>query len=99
MPWVRLLAPIGPPDPKIGPKGGRSPMSLATMLRIHFLQNWHALNDPMAEEILYDSEAMHHLPDIGRDQHPELPLPFGAAKNRFGDPRSCARTRMPKAGL
>ena len=33
-------------------------MPLETMLRIYVLQNWYALSDPMAEETLYDSEAM-----------------------------------------
>ncbi len=33
-------------------------MPLETMLRIYFLQNWFALSDPMAEEMLYGSDAM-----------------------------------------
>lgn len=37
-------------------------MSLETMLRVYFLQNWYALSDPMAEEMLYDSEAMGAFP-------------------------------------
>ncbi len=28
-----------------------------TMLRVYFLQQWYALSDPMAEEMLYDSDA------------------------------------------
>jgi IS5 family transposase len=58
VPWTRLLALIEPHYPKAGPQGGRPPMPLETMLRVHFLQNWYALSDPMAEESLYDSEAM-----------------------------------------
>jgi len=57
VPWLRLLALIVPHYPKIGPKGGRPPMPLELMLRVYFLQNWYALSDPMAEEMLYDSEA------------------------------------------
>ncbi len=53
VPWTRLLALIEPHYPKAGPKGGRPPMPLETMLRIYFLQQWYALSDPMAEEMLY----------------------------------------------
>ncbi len=52
VPWARLMALIDPHDPKSGPKGGRPPMPLGTMLRLSFLQNWYALSDPMAEETL-----------------------------------------------
>jgi hypothetical protein len=58
VPWTRLLALIAPHYPKVGPKGGRPPMPLETRLRVYFLQNRYALSDPMAEETLYDSEAM-----------------------------------------
>jgi transposase, IS5 family len=58
IPWGRLIGLIAPHYPKSGPKGGRPPMPLETMLRVYFLQNWYALSDPMAEETLYDSEAM-----------------------------------------
>jgi transposase, IS5 family len=47
VPWVRLVALIEPHYPKVGPKGGRPPMSLEMMLRIYFLQSWYALSDPM----------------------------------------------------
>ena len=49
VPWGRLLGLIAPNYPKTGPKGGRPPMPLETMLRVYFLQNWYALSDPMAE--------------------------------------------------
>ena len=58
VPWGRVLALIAPHYPKTGPKGGRPPLPLETMLRVYFLQNWYALSDPLAEETLYDSEAM-----------------------------------------
>jgi hypothetical protein len=57
VPWTRLLALIAPHYPKVGPKGGRPPMPLETMLRIYFMQSWYALSDPMAEEMLHDSDA------------------------------------------
>ncbi len=56
--WLRLIALIEPHYPKMGPKGGRPAISLETMLRVYFLQQWYALRDPMAEESLYDSDAM-----------------------------------------
>jgi hypothetical protein len=36
VPWVRLIGLIEPHYPKVGPKGGRPPMPLETMLRIYF---------------------------------------------------------------
>ena len=32
---------------------------------MYFLQNWYAVSDPMAEETLYDSEAMRRFAGIG----------------------------------
>ena len=73
VPWERLLALIAPHYPKSGPKGGRPPMPLETMLRVYFLQNWYALSDPMAEETLYDSEAMRRFAgiELGDDRIPD----------------------------
>ncbi|UWR35749.1 IS5 family transposase (plasmid) [Sulfitobacter sp. W027] len=73
VPWPRLVALIGPHYPRVGPKGGRPPMPLETMLRIYFLQNWYALSDPMAEEMLYDSEAMRQFAgiELGDDRIPD----------------------------
>ena len=73
VPWARLLVLIAPHYPKAGPKGGRPPMPLETMLRIHFLQQWYALSDPMAEEMLYDSDAMCRFAgiELGDDRIPD----------------------------
>lgn len=73
VPWGRLLGLITPHYPKTGPKGGRPPMPIETMLRVYFLQNWYALSDPMAEEMLYDSEAMRHFAgiELGDDRIPD----------------------------
>ena len=48
-------------------------MPLETMLRVYFLQNWYALSDPMAEETLYYSEAMHRFSgiELGDDLIPD----------------------------
>lgn len=73
VPWARLIGLIAPHYPKAGAKGGRPPMPLETMLRVYFLQNWYALSDPMAEETLYDSEAMRRFAgiELGDDRIPD----------------------------
>ena len=73
VPWERLLGLIEPHYPKAGAKGGRPPMPLETMLRIYFLQNWYALSDPMAEEMLYDSDTMRRFAgiELGDDRVPD----------------------------
>ena len=73
VPWSRLLALIEPHYPKAGPKGGRPPMPLETMLRVYFLQQWYALSDPLAEEMLYDSDAMRQFAgiELGDDRIPD----------------------------
>ena len=52
IPWEALLALIEPVYPKAG--RGRRPYPLATMLRIHLMQNWFGLSDPGMEEALYE---------------------------------------------
>lgn len=73
VPLGHLLVLIALPYPKAGLKGGRPSMPLETMLRVHFLQNWYGLSDPMAEEMLYDSEAMWRFAgiELGDDRIPD----------------------------
>lgn len=73
VPWSRLLALIEPHYPKMGRKGGRPAMPLEVMLRIYCLQQWYALSDPMAEESLYDSDAMRRFAglELGEDRIPD----------------------------
>ena len=52
VPWPALVALIAPYAPE-GRKG-RPPFALATMLRIHFMQQWFTLSDPAMEEALHD---------------------------------------------
>lgn len=54
VPWRDLLALIAPHYPKLG-QPGQQPYRLETMLRIHFLQQWHASSDPAMEEALNDT--------------------------------------------
>jgi IS5 family transposase len=71
VPWSRLIALIEPHYPK--GKTGRPPFPVATMLQVHFMQQWFGLSDPAMEEALYDvplyrefaglDEGMTRLPD------------------------------------
>lgn len=68
VPWTELVALIEPHAP-LG-KTGRPPFAVATMLRIHFLQQWFGLSNPAMEEALHDvplyCEFVHLDPGIGR---------------------------------
>jgi transposase, IS5 family len=64
VPWHALLVLIAPHYPKLG-RPGRQPYALATMLRIHFLQQWYALSDPAMEEALYDTPVMRRFAGLG----------------------------------
>jgi IS5 family transposase len=59
VPWTDLLALIEPHYPKAG--RGRHPYPIATMLRIHLMQNWFGLSDPGMEEALYEITPMRHF--------------------------------------
>lgn len=50
--WQQLEAQIEPFYPK--PGNGRRPYPIATMLRIHFMQNWYNMSDPAMEDALYE---------------------------------------------
>ena len=49
VPWPHLEKVI---QPHYKNSGGRPPHELRVMLRIHFLQLWHNLSDPLMEEAL-----------------------------------------------
>ncbi|WP_127475565.1 IS5 family transposase [Sulfurivermis fontis] len=68
LPWAELCALIAPHYPQAG--NGRPPKELEMMLRIHFLQQWFNLSDPMAEEALYDSLSMRAFAGIDLGEHP-----------------------------
>ena len=53
VPWTELLSLIAPHTPRA--KTGRPPFELATMLRIHFLQQWFGLSDLAMEEALFET--------------------------------------------
>jgi IS5 family transposase len=56
VPWPSLIRLIAPFYPDAG--NGRRPYPLATMLRIHLMQNWFALSDPAMEDALLDMPAL-----------------------------------------
>ncbi|OIQ79948.1 transposase DDE domain protein [mine drainage metagenome] len=71
VPWTRLLAVIEPHYPKAG--NGRRPYELATMLRIHFMQQWFGYSDAAMEEALHDIPLLRHFAglDAGVDTMPD----------------------------
>ena len=62
VPWAELIALIEPHYPK--GKTGRPPMGIATMLRVHFLQQWFGLSDPAMEEALHDVPLYREFADL-----------------------------------
>jgi IS5 family transposase len=73
VPWAELAAIIEPYYPRGTSAGGRPPVGLERMLRIHCLQLWFNLSDPAVEEALYDSLAMRSFVgiDLGREPVPD----------------------------
>ena len=53
--------------------GGRPPIGLERMLRIHFIQHWFNLADEACEEALYDSAGLRRFVgiDLGREPVPD----------------------------
>jgi IS5 family transposase len=73
VPWTALATLIEPYYPKSTSAGGRPPVGLERMLRIHCLQLWFDLSDPAVEEALYDSRSMRAFVgiDLGREPVPD----------------------------
>ena len=59
VPWKALLDLIEPHYPTAG--RGRRPYPLASMLRVHLMQNWFALSDPAMEEALYEIASLRNF--------------------------------------
>jgi IS5 family transposase len=64
VPWQPLLDLIEPIYPKVSSKGGRPSYPLATMLRIHLMQQWYSLSDPAMEDALIEVPTMRHFAGI-----------------------------------
>lgn len=69
VPWQSLLSLIEPFYPVAG--RGRHPYPLATMLRVHLMQNWFSLSDPAMEEALYEIASMRQFADVSLDRIPD----------------------------
>ncbi len=71
-PWEAFLALIEPVYHKPSSKGGRPPIPLEVMLRIHLLQQWFTLSDPQPEEMLLDTPCFRRFAKVtmGRDAPP-----------------------------
>jgi len=54
VPWKPLIDLIEPHYPKSSSKGGRPAYPLATMLRVHLMQQWYSLSDPAMEDALIE---------------------------------------------
>ena len=64
VPWQALNDLIEPHYPKASKKGCRPPYPLATMLRIHLLQQWYSLSNPAMEEALIEVPTMRRFAGI-----------------------------------
>lgn len=62
VPWQSLLPLIEPFYPVAG--CGRHPYPLATILRVHLMQNWFSLSDPAMEEALYEIASMRQFAEV-----------------------------------
>jgi transposase, IS5 family len=69
VPWATLLSLIEPFYPVAG--RGRHPYPLATMLRVHLMQNWFSLSDPAMEEALYEIASMRQFAEVPLDRVPD----------------------------
>ncbi len=69
VPWKALLKVIEPFYPVAG--NGHRPYPLATMLRVHLMQNWFALSDPAMEEALYEIASLRNF--AGLDLREPIP--------------------------
>jgi IS5 family transposase len=64
VPWSKLVALIEPAYPTSG-RRGRQPIPLASMLRIHCMQNWFSFSDRQMEDALYEIESVRRFAGFG----------------------------------
>jgi IS5 family transposase len=64
VPWEAFLDLIKPVYHKPSSKGCRTPISLDVMLRIHLLQQWFTLSDPLIKQILIDEPCFRRFAGI-----------------------------------
>jgi transposase, IS5 family len=63
VPWSALLALIEPHIP--AGQRGRPPFAAEALLRIHFMQQWFTLSDPVMEEALHDVPMFRDFAGLG----------------------------------
>ena len=64
VPRQTLIALIEPHYPKASKKGGRPLFPLATILRVHLLQQWYSLSEPAREEALIEAPTIRRFAGI-----------------------------------
>jgi IS5 family transposase len=64
VPWQALIDLIEPHYPKASKNGGQPPYPLATMLRVHLLQQWYSLSDQAMEEALIEAPTLRRFAGI-----------------------------------
>jgi IS5 family transposase len=64
VPWKALIDLIEPYYPRTSSKGGRPAYPLATMLRVHLMQQWYDLSDPGMEDALIEVPTMRRFAGI-----------------------------------
>ena len=64
VPWKALIDLIEPHYPKTSSRGGRPAYPLATMLRVHLMQQWYSLSDPAMEDALIEVPTMRRFAGI-----------------------------------
>jgi hypothetical protein len=64
IPWDDFHALIHPVYHQPSAKGGRPQFALEVMLRIHLLQQWFRLSDPLMEEMLIDTDCFRRFARI-----------------------------------
>ncbi len=82
IPWERLEARIAPACPKGGRKG-RQPHPLSVMLRVHCVQLFCNLSDPMMEDQLYEAESIRRFAGAEKAKA-RVEHPFRIIKRVFG---------------
>ncbi len=70
IPWERLEARIAPVYPKGGGKG-RQPHPLSVMLRVHCVQLFYNLSDPLMEDQLYEAESIRRFAGVSLEKVPD----------------------------
>jgi IS5 family transposase len=82
LPWDLFLSLIRPVYHQPSAKGGRPPFPLEVMLRIHLLQQWFTLSDPLMEEMLIDTPCFRRFAGIDpgpiKGLSPEALIPVSA---------------------